>query len=208
MNTAVQNISSDQTAIWLKIKNGDQKALGMVFHEYYNELYYYGIKIIPEPEKVKDTIQDLFVVIAESSSRLDDVKNIKAYLLVSLRRKLLRNPKKKLTIDSREIEPEAEFTFSPEDFVIHQESSDNLSNQLARCFEQLSPRQREMIMLRFYHGLKMDEIAVILDMSVQASRNLLFRALKKIRELIPDDMMGDYTNVEVFLFTIFSLQKK
>ena len=207
MNSEGRNITSSHSDVWLKIKKGDQTELGKIFHEYYNELFYYGVKIIPDQEKVKDTIQNLFITIAESSQRLGDVKNIKAYLLISLRRKLLKNPKKKLTINSEEIK-DSEFVFSPEDFMIHQESSANLSKQLAMCFEQLSSRQREAIMLRFYHGLKMDEIASILDMSIQASRNLLFRALKKIREIIPDETIENWNDVEVFLFAIFSRSKK
>lgn len=207
MNSEGRNIISSHSDVWLKIKKGDQTELGKIFHEYYNELFYYGVKIIPDQEKVKDTIQNLFITIAESSQRLGDVKNIKAYLLISLRRKLLKNPKKKLTINSEEIK-DSEFVFSPEDFMIHQESSANLSKQLAMCFEQLSSRQREAIMLRFYHGLKMDEIASILDMSIQASRNLLFRALKKIREIIPDETIENWNDVEVFLFAIFSRSKK
>ena len=207
MNSEGRNIISSHSDVWLKIKKGDQTELGKIFHEYYNELFYYGVKIIPDQEKVKDTIQNLFITIAESSQRLGDVKNIKAHLLISLRRKLLKNPKKKLTINSEEIK-DSEFVFSPEDFMIHQESSANLSKQLAMCFEQLSSRQREAIMLRFYHGLKMDEIASILDMSIQASRNLLFRALKKIREIIPDETIENWNDVEVFLFAIFSRSKK
>ncbi len=208
MNSSKNDISSIQKTIWEKIQSGDQSALGEVFHEHYNELFYYGIKIIPDQEKVKDAIQDLFVTIAESSSNLGEVRNIKAYLLISLRRKILRNPKKQLSIKSDENEKETEFAFSPEEFMIHQESSGKLSNQLATCFEQLSSRQREVIMLRFYHELPMEEISTMLEMNIQSTRNLLFRALQKIRDIIPNDATADWGDVEVFLLTIFSRLRK
>ena len=208
MNLSGKNIIHSNSGSWTKVQEGDQNALGAIFHEYYNELFYYGIKIIADQEKVKDIIQDLFVTIAESSSSLGKVQNVKAYLLISLRRKLLRNPKKQPSIQSSENLAEREFAFSPEDFIINKESSNKLSNQLATCFEQLSSRQREAILLRFYHELPMEEIAVVLEMNIQSARNLLFRALQKIRDIIPIDNTTDWNDVEIFLLSIFSRLKK
>ncbi len=62
MNSAGRNISSNRSDVWLKIKKGDQTELGKIFHQYYNELFYYGSKIFSDQEKVKDAIQNLFIV--------------------------------------------------------------------------------------------------------------------------------------------------
>ena len=208
MKSLEQDKSSDHSDVWWRIKKGDQEALGKVFHNYYNELYYYGIKIIPDEEKVKDAIQDLFVVIGERGAKLGEVENIKAYLLSSLRRKLLKNPKRQFLIFTDSTGIEKEFAFSPEDFMVHQEQAKTFSRQLNHCFSQLTPRQREVVFLRFYHELPLSEIANVLNMNIQSARNLLFRALSKLRKLILAESITEWGNLELFLLSVFSNLKK
>ena len=46
----------------------------------------------------------------------------------------------------------------------------------------MTPRQKEIIYLRFLHQKEYEEIAQIMDMSEQAARNLTYRAMEKIRK--------------------------
>jgi DNA-directed RNA polymerase specialized sigma24 family protein len=68
----------------------------------------------------------------------------------------------------------------------------------------LTDRQREVILLRFFHGLEFHEISQVLQMNIQSVRNLLFRSLDKIRKDLSDQGVTSVDNVEMFLFTIFT----
>lgn len=191
---------------WARFKGGNQDALGEIFENYFQELYFYGLKIIPISDLVKDVIQEMFVLLWERRETIGDVKNVKPYLLVMLRNELVHASKKNQfsTIElGVKLEP---FTLTAEDFIIDQENSKELTQNLVCSLNTLTERQREIIMLRFYHNLGFSELAEVLEMNVQSVRNLLFRALAKIRKDLEDTGFHSSENIEIILFTFF--QKK
>ncbi len=81
--------------LWTELKKGDSDVLQLLFFMYYNELYFYGIKLVNDQNLVVDTIQDLFSNLWEGRKRLSDVQHIKAYLFKVFRNRLLQVPPKK-----------------------------------------------------------------------------------------------------------------
>ena len=188
---------------WRKFRQGDYEMLGEIFHNLYKELYYYGLKLVSIPDLVKDTIQDVFVDVWSRRQNMNEVNNIKAYLLVSIRRELLRRIeklRKENSFEDSSIEP---FIFSTEDFIVKEETDLLTTQALVQSLGKLTERQREVILLRFNHELDFQDLAVIMDMNTQSVRNLLFRALNNIRKYMKDSGIEGVTDIEVFLLTIF-----
>jgi len=172
----------DENILWLKFKSGDADALGEIFHNYFHDLYFYGLKFIPVPDIVKDVIQEMFVKFWSNKEKLKHVRNIKSYLLVSFRRELIHLSKNNKQ-EFRENEIYAnDFTISPEDLIIELEGRKEFNHKLALSFHKLSPRQREVLFLRFYNNLDFNELSDVLEMNVQSVRNLLFRSLEILRK--------------------------
>jgi RNA polymerase sigma factor (sigma-70 family) len=192
---------------WSNFKSGDFASLGILFEAYYQELFYYGIKIVAMPELVKDTIQDLFADVWERRKNMVSVGNIKAYLIISLRRELIHRLKKTRKESLTNVDTTMQFSFSAEDFLISAEENRNHSKLLAQSMEGLTDRQREVILLRFFHGLEFSEISQVLDMNIQSVRNLLFRSLDKIRKDMFDQGITGVENVEMFLWLVFGKKK-
>ena len=69
------------------------------------------------------------------------------------------------------------FFFDVNEFEKHEEISDEIRQILLTAINSLTKSQREMIMLFFYHELSYPEIAQILEISIPAARNLMYRAL-------------------------------
>ena len=189
---------------WRKFKGGDFASLGLLFETHYQELYFYGIKLVALPEMVKDTIQDIFADVWQRRSKMTTVENFKAYLIISLRRELIRRIVRTRKEMTAEFPVNMQFSFSVEDFMIDHENNQERSKILARSLEGLTERQREVILLRFFHGLEFVEIAKALGMNIQSVRNLLFRALEKIRKDMQNQGISGVENVEMFLWTVFS----
>jgi RNA polymerase sigma-70 factor (sigma-E family) len=57
---------------------------------------------------------------------------------------------------------------------------------LARVLSQLTPRQRAVVVLRFYEDLPESEVARLLGVSVGTVRSQVHRTLGRLRELCPD----------------------
>ncbi len=188
---------------WSNFKGGDFASLGILFEIHYQELFYYGIKIVVLPELVKDTIQDLFADVWERRDKMVSVDNFKAYLIISLRRELIRRITRIRKESSSDSLASLQFSFSPEDFLISDEENRNHSRLLAQSLEGLTDRQREVILLRFFHNLEFSEISQVLDMNIQSVRNLLFRSLDKIRKDMSDQGVTGVENIEMFLWFVF-----
>ena len=189
---------------WSNFKGGDFASLGILFEAYYQELFYYGIKIVAMPELVKDAIQDLFTDVWERRKNMVSVENIKAYLIISLRRELLHRITKIRKENAHDQQPHLQFSFSAEDFLISTEQNSEHSHALTQSMAGLTERQREVILLRFFHGLEFPEISQVLEMNIQSVRNLLFRSLDKIRKDMSDKGIAGVENVEMFLWSVFS----
>jgi RNA polymerase sigma factor (sigma-70 family) len=189
---------------WGNFKGGDFASLGILFETHYQELFYYGIKIVAMPELVQDTIQDIFADVWERRNSMVTVSNFKAYLLISLRNDLIRRINRIRKESSSDAIPTLQFSFSPEDFLISNEQNSEHTRLLSVSMDGLTDRQREVILLRFFHGLEFHEISQVLQMNIQSVRNLLFRSLDKIRKDLSDQGVTSVDNVEMFLFTIFT----
>ncbi|HZL09147.1 MAG TPA: sigma-70 family RNA polymerase sigma factor [Prolixibacteraceae bacterium] len=199
--------SNNLQEVWRNFKGGDFASLGILFETHYKELFYYGIKIAGMPELVKDTIQDLFANVWERRNKMAQVENFKAYLIISLRRELIRRINKTRNESSVYQFAEPQFSFSVEDFLISDEENLKHSKILAHSMEGLTERQREVILLRFYHDLEFPEISLVLEMNIQSVRNLLFRALDHIRKDLSGHGLTGAGNIEMFLWTLFGIKK-
>jgi RNA polymerase sigma-70 factor (ECF subfamily) len=82
------------TSLFVAVKKGDKDALSILFLRHYDHLFHYGIRINSNKELVEECIQELFLYIFESHDRLGVIKNEKAYLFSSLRRRVLEKIKK------------------------------------------------------------------------------------------------------------------
>ena len=72
----------------------------------------------------------------------------------------------------------------PELEMIDTETSIERKRILKEKLNQLPDRQREIIHLRYFHNLKNEEIAEILEMNYQSVSNLLYRAIKNLKSKV------------------------
>jgi DNA-directed RNA polymerase specialized sigma24 family protein len=76
--------------LWKEFKGGCEQTFSYIFHKHYSFLYNYGSKLTSDKDLIKDSIQELFIILWESRSRLGDTMSIKFYLLKSFRRHVIR----------------------------------------------------------------------------------------------------------------------
>lgn len=197
--------------LWERLKNGDQDSLSSIFKYYYDDLYLFGIKMMNQPDLVKDSIQDVFVRIWERRSTLGDVKSPKAYLIAAVRRKLLLNKEQfNQEVNHRDglFDYASNFSFSISEFKENEEISKQLKTLFHEAINALPERQRELIFLRFYYNLKYTEIAVIMEVNEQSIKNLMQRALSNLREKISSQLWNEIDDMDELLMVLFIFFKK
>jgi len=177
----------DVIQLWESFLNGNLDAWEEIFKLYYRDLYGYGLKLSSCPELTKDSIHELFVTLWERKELLDEVRSVKAYLLASVRRSLLKKIKKdrKYFADQTEqVKYPDKIQFSPEQIIINDEIRGENINDLYEALESLPDRQKEVLWLKYFSGMSYDEIEEILSINYQSIRNHIYRAIKHLREVL------------------------
>jgi RNA polymerase sigma factor (sigma-70 family) len=168
--------------LWKRFKKGDEDAFAAIYEQYVGILYNYGCHIVADTFLVQDAIQDLFVDLWRMRQNLSDTTSIKFYLFRALRRKLHQLVKaEQFFTKFPTLTPL--FTPAQETEFMANEASAEMIQILQNHLKTLPPRQFEAIRLRFFEDFKFEEIASIMDMNEQSVRNLIQRAILKLRKL-------------------------
>ncbi|SHE77008.1 RNA polymerase sigma factor, sigma-70 family [Fodinibius roseus] len=181
--------TSNEQRLWESFLKGDLKAWEQIFKLFYKDLYGYGIKLSSRPEFTKDCIHELFVVLWDRRAHLDEVESVKAYLLASLRRSLLKKIRKKRKhyVDwDEKVHTTVDIQFSPEEVIIRDEIKADKRNALYKALDSLPDRQKEVLYLKYFNGMSYDEIEEILGINYQSIRNHMYRAVKRLKKIMND----------------------
>ncbi|MDC6366788.1 MULTISPECIES: RNA polymerase sigma factor [Flavobacteriaceae] len=175
---------------------GDVNALGKVYDLYVDTLFSYGFQLSKDKGYTMDCIHDLFLDLYKYRGRLSEVDNIEYYLIRSIKRKINRRHKEKLVHCSKETF-EAQYALlrqdlSPEEVLVAFENDAQKTNIWQKATVFLTKTQQKGIILRFKEGRPYEEIAEIMDVSVETSRTIIYRAIKSLREnmILPTMVLG------------------
>jgi RNA polymerase sigma-70 factor (ECF subfamily) len=169
---------------WEAMRAGDEQSFAWLYDRYFKLLYNYGKKIDTADAALEDGIHDLFVDLWRFRSSLSSTTSVRFYLYRSLRRRLMRNDSRSnfFTADGAIIEDALKAaTPSSEQELIDEENNNQRIYRLKKLLSDLSPRQYEALVLRYYDEMPFDEIAAILNVNEQSARNLVQRGLLQLR---------------------------
>lgn len=173
--------------LWSLFINGDMTAFNAIYSYHYEMLYNFGKRYLKSYE-VEDCIHDTFLNILNSKNTKPEVRNIKAYLFICLRNQIYKY-KKENKLEFSLIEG----TIPNED---NDQNRDEILKELKKLIAQLSPREKELVYLKYFQNFNNFEISEMLDIKYQTVRNILAGAIKKLRIL-----GNDYVHL---LFLIFN----
>ena len=170
-------------------QKGDHQAIREMYVQSYDKLIQYGRALDYDKNLIHDTIQDLFIWLIKHPEKIQGINNVHTYLFKCLRQNMhtyLKRRKKKEE-NAEKYHKSFSQEANAESKLIHAENLDLQSTWLVSQLNQLPPKQKEVIYLRFYEGLSYDEMADILSVSNQVVRNSVFRAIKKLRKNVNHD---------------------
>jgi RNA polymerase sigma factor (sigma-70 family) len=173
----------NQSHWWSLFLQGDKHAFSEIFLACHDNLFRYGMKLTRDPELINDCIQNLFLKLWKNRNNLKPVQDITPYLFKSLRHHIidiLELERQTLPID-QDIEELLMVEYTAEDFMISRQVEKETQDKIIQLLNQLTPRQRHAIYLRYFEEMEFETIAQILDMRVQSVRNLISRGLLLMR---------------------------
>ncbi len=185
--------------LWQQFKAGDENAFYLLYDHYVEELFSFGGSFTKDLELVKDCIHDLFLDLYKYRKQLSDTNNIRFYLFRSLRRKIYREQKKisSLLNDEDILSEQADKVPAFENTIIQEEISAENHRLLLKAMKSLTFRQQKALSLRFEQDLSYPDIANLLDISVESTRTIVYRALKVLRDILKN---GDHPTIQLLFF--------
>ena len=148
-------------------------------------MYRYGMSLVSVSEAfVLDCVHDVFTEIWVKRTRLTTPDNIRYYLLKALKIRILHLLERK----ERPFQSLAETDYDtlwaePDELELLEEldMANSRQERLQQLIAQLPPRQQEALKLRFIENMNYNQIGEVLDVNQQSAKNLVFRAVEKLR---------------------------
>lgn len=171
--------------LWQKLRQGNSDALGPLYDRFVDELFSYGTHFSQDKQIIMDAIHDLFLNLYKYRNKLANTDNVQYYLYRSLKNQILKESRTKSIFIPNSSIPEDQtynnITVSHEETLIETEYLDQKSYRLSDAISALSKKQKQGIFLRFNEDRQYDEIAEIMNVSVETSRTIIYRAIKVLR---------------------------
>ncbi|GAB2587031.1 RNA polymerase sigma factor [Spirosoma areae] len=170
--------------LWQDYRAGDMYALATLMQSYYADLFHWGMRLHADREFVKDCIQEMFVNLWKIQESIASVENVRSYLLVVLKSRILRERAKKQTTYQFTLPDDYSFSveFSADIHLIEEEHEVYQIRKLEQVLNHLPERQKELIYLRFYQNLSFEQIADVMHLGRQSVYNLLQKSLTNLRK--------------------------
>jgi RNA polymerase sigma factor (sigma-70 family) len=170
----------------LAIHSGDEDALAALMEKYYESLYNYASRFSIDKELIKDNIQEIFISLWQRRETSISILSVKYYLLRAIKNKMLKSISK--SAKNKEFQAGEEvydfyIEFSIEKKIIDKQVSEENIYNLKKILLQLSPKQKEVIYLKFFEHLNHAQVAELMGISRQSVYNLLHESIQKLRHL-------------------------
>ena len=174
----------EDIVLWNLLKEGDQSGLEGLYKKFSNELFKYGMIILPERDLIKDCIQEVFLDLWKYRTSLRDTNKVKIYLFRSLSNRIFRELqllKRRRTQNPSDI-IESLYPGHGQRFL--EINTEELNLKLETAMDNLPERQKEIIQHLFYSKMSSEEISKKMGIAVQSVYTLTWKAISKLKKSI------------------------
>jgi RNA polymerase sigma-70 factor (ECF subfamily) len=180
-----------------EIKAGNMFAFDALYRKYNKKLYKFGYSILKSTEEAENLIQDVFLNLWENRHKVEKNSSIKSYVFTITYNSAISIIRKKAR-ESQFIE----YLKTLQDISVEAANVEleynELTNKLDEIIKGLPQRQKEVYLLHKVEGLKYNEIAERLNISVNTIENHMSHALKTIRK-----KLGNYSLIAILFGYLF-----
>lgn len=172
-----------------KIKMGDPDAWDILVHKYYDSVYFYCVRrCYGDCDIASDLTQDIFLKLVESLPRYRFIGKFQNYLY-TMAVNTCNNYLKKRHIE--QIELTDNFTTDSDTSLIDEILHDERKETVQKALDLLPEIQREVVILRYYHDLKVKDIATITGVGVSTVQSRIYQGLRKLEKVLEREEFYD-----------------
>jgi len=175
-----------------RVRAGDARAVEALFRAHYPGLRDFAAALTRSPETAEEVVQDVFAALWLRRARWE-VRggSVRGYLYGAVRNGAASRGRHRLVERrwfARLAGDPAEEAREPAPDPLADAVAGDLSERVRRAIDELPERARVAVTLRWMHGLRTAEIAEAMGISVKGVEIQMTRALKTLRERLPDHL--------------------
>jgi RNA polymerase sigma-70 factor (ECF subfamily) len=177
---------TDTALLISRSREGDAAAVETLVHTYREPIFRLAISLLDDPAEADEATQDAFVAAIDRLHTFRGEASFTTWLYaIALnvcrgRLRKRRGRERLLGVLQSLFRAERDSVEPPEQAVIQRETG----AALRQAIDTLDERQREVIILRYYHELRLEDIAQIAGVSDRTIRNRLHSAHERLRFLL------------------------
>ncbi len=157
-------------------QTGDQDAFADLFEQYKNMVYKTAYLMLNDGAEAEDALQEVFVLVYRGLPNFDPAKGAFTTWLYRITIRHCLNRRRKKRVDCQ---PFHEGALAASTSIREDES-----DTIRQAIEQLNPKQRAVIVLRYYWDLPYNDIAQVLDIPLGTVKSRINQALKTLRHTL------------------------
>ncbi|MDD4028609.1 MAG: RNA polymerase sigma factor [Caldisericia bacterium] len=158
-------------------KDGDRMAQAEVFSYYKNYVFRSAFFMLKNEDEADDIVENVFFKVFSNFVSFDMTRSFHPWLS-----RIILNETRTYIKKNRR-------AYTNQDFVLdnipsRSSETKEKSQQIQRYMKELSPKDRELITMRYFQELTIEEIARIVNISVANAKVRIHRATKKLKQII------------------------
>ena len=161
-------------------KKRDEQKLISLYQKYNKKMYGWAYRILKNDADTQDAVQNALIMLAGRLSALpEDEEKLAAYIYITVKNAAVDIYRKNGRANKLQEKMTEEITViygrpsgNPEDYIIAMENSDEVLD----CLRSINKDYCDIIMLYYYQGFSLKEIAQLYQLTEKAAATKLYRA--------------------------------
>ena len=168
-----------------KLKSGDPDSFSDIFSAYYKDMVSFAYSFTHELPVAEDIVQDTFVKLWEDHEKLNVTVSLKSILLKTIQNKCIDWLRHKKIVNNHStfiIDNSPLYEYDTDNYVLRSE----LEGKIEKAIANLPDKFKEAFEMSRFEGLKYEEIAVKLNVSLRTVEVRISKALDLLRKSLVD----------------------
>jgi RNA polymerase sigma-70 factor (ECF subfamily) len=177
----VSNKLQTDSELIIEILNGSQAAMEILVRRHYEAVFAFAYRQIGDYHTASDVTQEVFIKMMRGLPKYRECAKFKSWLLRIAVNCCHDNYRRAIANTSREVDLTSDLSDARGNvWDIFSRSAQ--SEWIKEALDSLPEIQKEVVLLRYYHDLKLKEIADIIGIGEATTKSRLYQALGKLKK--------------------------
>ncbi len=187
-------------------KNGDTEVFSELFKRHKRSVYNFILRFTGQKEESEEIFQEVFIRIHRAAPLYEPTAKFKTWMFTIVRNLCIDSYRKKKIrkVESLDAPMRAGDDSSSNRYEVYKDEKPNqeeknsdveLAQVIESALQQINEDQREVFLMREKGGLKFEEIAEVLGVSVNTVKSRMRYAMEALRKIIENSRFKDLSQV-------------